>query len=151
MGTKGHANMTVSHGSIHALFGSLDRPRDTKMVIVVLEAIEKLLEYNQATNLGYLDIIEQCRGDIKLEELQTYENDQIYEKAVHLLMTYFDGYEEEEDQNMVPVVSEVDATFEFGAFLPSKQLFPETGGTAPTMQYNFGGSLSMNVPGKGSY
>lgn len=139
IGDKIQANYTVNHGSIPALCRFIDPPRDTKLVIVVLEAIEKLLAYNRVTNLDYIEIFEQCNGDLKLEEIQKYDNDRTYEMAVHILKTYFEGEEEVSDENLAPNVSECNTAFDFGVGLPSKQLFPETnsGLTAQTMQFDF--------------
>lgn len=148
LGDLSQANSVVLYGSMHAFCRFLDPPRDSKMVLVVLEAIEKLLEYNLATELGYVDIIEESNGVKLLEELQTYDNECVYEATVRILKKYFNGEEEEvEDQNIVPRRSEGDATFEFGiGTLPSKQLFPEKfGNPAPATRSSFGGNFSMNA------
>lgn len=145
-GTVVQANAVVSMGCMPAFCRYLNPPRDTKVVLVVLEALEKLLALNRETELGYVDLIEESNGIQVLEDLQTYDNEKVYEAAVRILLTYFNGEEDDgEDQNIAPTVSEGDNTFDFGiGSLPSKQLFPEKVGSPAfsIMQVHFGGNSS---------
>jgi importin subunit alpha-6/7 len=160
--TKGNlvqANRTVAFGSVAVLCNILRTPYDTKLVIVVLEAIEKLLEYNQSSDLGYISLVEFCNGVEAIEDLQTVQNDEIYEKASKIIVNFFDGEEEEidDDQNIAPMISEESATYAFGntgsISLPRKQLFPETkvfsssgssGTSFTSSSTTFGRSTQMN-------
>jgi importin subunit alpha-6/7 len=158
-GTLYQANKTVLFGSISALCNLLRTPYDVKLVIVVLDAIEKLLVYNQSSELGYLSLVEFCNGVEAIEELQTIQNDEVYEKACKIIVDFFDGEEEDldGDQNIAPMISEESATYAFGTTetmsLPRKQLFPETIYPIPTgpsgtsfisSSTTFGGSTQMN-------
>ena len=57
--------------------------------------------------------MEDCHGLDKLEGLQRHENEEIYDKAVKILKTYFDS-EEEETLALAPEVATGGATFGFG-------------------------------------
>jgi hypothetical protein len=80
--------------------------------------------------LGYVDFFEHCNGIQTIEDLQSSENDEIYQKAVRIIVNFFGGVEDDEsscvDQNTAPAVSESNITFEFGINEHlAKQLFPE--------------------------
>jgi importin subunit alpha-6/7 len=129
--TKGklkHATDTVAYGSISSLCDFLTKPVDTKLVLVVLESIEKLLMYNRSTELGFKELLEFCDGVQAIEDLQAIRNDAIYSKANYIITEFFDGVEDEDElgQNIAPLISDNATTFEFGTnALPKKQLFPE--------------------------
>lgn len=76
---------------------------------MALEALEHILQtemkHNNQKGLSsrkWCDFIEEEDGIDKLEELQMHENQEIYERAVKLLETYFGA--EEEEENMAPNV-----------------------------------------------
>jgi Atypical Arm repeat/Armadillo/beta-catenin-like repeat len=151
-----HANRLVNVGCIPTFCDFLATPNDNTLVMIVLEAIEKLLLFNQETELGYIASFEYCNGVKYIEDLQTSQNEAIYEIAVRILVNFFNGCEDDEhcaDQNIAPVVLEGDTTFEFGInSLPAKQLFPEN--VEMEMSeckhesktfYNFGGNVQTNT------
>lgn len=79
---------------------------DPKIIQVALNGLDNILKlgaveakHTNGTN-PYAIMIEECSGLDKIEQLQSHENIEIYQKAFHLIETYF-GAEEEEN---VPVV-----------------------------------------------
>lgn len=63
----------------------------------------------------YARYIEYAEGTEKIEALQTHDNNEIYEKAVKILETYW--LEEDEDQTMAPGT---EAGYTFGITVPSE-------------------------------
>lgn len=51
---------------------------------MLFQAAEKM---GEAANLAIL--VEECGGLDKLEQLQTHENEQIYQKIVHIIDNFF--------------------------------------------------------------
>jgi importin subunit alpha-1 len=99
---------------------------DPRMLLVGLEALDNILKAGErsAKETGineYATLVEECHGLDKLELLQNHQNQEIYDKSVNMLETYFAA--EEEDQNISPNIS--NGFMQFG--LP---------GTAPTA-FNF--------------
>jgi Atypical Arm repeat len=156
-GSLKQANFLVAHDCISTFCHFLETPSDSKLVLVVLEAVEKLLLNNKGTELGYVSIFE-CSNVLQiLEDLQLSHNEEIYEAAVRIIVNYFDGVEEDElsdSQNIAPLVSDGDTTFEFGInALPAKQLFPDNeemrSSSDPMLvtkhMYNFGNATMNHV------
>ncbi|KAH8063926.1 hypothetical protein JL720_13086 [Aureococcus anophagefferens] len=80
---------------------------DVKIIIVALEALENILKVGDAeakqTQGGHnlmANHIADSEGLKKIEDLQQHDNNDIYEKAVRILETYFGV--DEEDVNNVP-------------------------------------------------
>lgn len=90
---------------------------DARMVTVALEALENILKSGEKSvkNPGdvnpYCSRVEACGGLDKLENLQSHRSQDIYEKSVNLLETYFAA---EDDQNVTPNVNFASNTFQFG-------------------------------------
>jgi len=63
----------------------------------------------------YANHIEECTGIDHIETLQNHQNVEIYEKAVHILETFFSA--EEDDQNVAPNMKNGDA-YSFGIIIP---------------------------------
>lgn len=92
----------VSQGCIKPLCDLLVCP-DPRIVTVCLEGLENILKVGEAEkNLGrsgdvnlYAQMIDDAEGLEKIENLQSHDNNEIYEKAVKLLETYW--LEEEDD------------------------------------------------------
>jgi len=84
--------------------------------MVALEGLENLLKVGEkdskenGTN-EYVLLIEEHRGVDYIEQLQNHPNNEIYDKAVNILETYFAA--EEEDQNTAPVVNTTTQHFSF--------------------------------------
>jgi importin subunit alpha-1 len=118
----------VNQGCIKPLCDLLICP-DPRIVTVCLEGLENILKVGEAEkNLGttgdvnlYAQLIDDAEGLEKIENLQSHDNTEIYEKAVKILETY---WLEEDDDTMPP-------------------------GDAPQTAFNFGGSEIPSVPSGG--
>ncbi|KAL1211761.1 Importin subunit alpha-7 [Cardamine amara subsp. amara] len=91
---------------------------DTQLVIVCLEALEKILKVGEVctrqaegiyqcpqTNVNpHAQLIEEAEGLEKIESLQSHENNDIYETAVKILETYWMEEEEERDQGQQDMI-----------------------------------------------
>ncbi|PWA99017.1 Armadillo [Artemisia annua] len=105
----------VNQGCIKPLCDLLSCP-DPRIVTVCLEGLENILKVGEAEkNLGhsgdvniYAQMIDDAEGLEKIENLQSHDNNEIYEKAVKLLETY---WLEEEDE---PVGDVEQPGFNFG-------------------------------------
>lgn len=96
----------VSQGCIKPLCDLLICP-DPRIVTVCLEGLENILKVGEAEkSLGrtsdinlYAQLIDDAEGLEKIENLQSHDNQEIYEKAVKILETY---WLEEDDETMPP-------------------------------------------------
>jgi len=93
---------------------------------VCLEGLENILKVGEADkvmgmNNGiniYAHMIDECEGLDKIENLQSHDNNDIYEKAVKVLEKYW--AEEEENGQSVPAGGSMDPeSFSFGAAQPN--------------------------------
>lgn len=114
----------VSQGCIKPLCDLLICP-DPRIVTVCLEGLENLLKVgetdkemgmNGGVNI-YAQMIDECEGLDKIENLQTHDNNDIYEKAVKVLEKYW--AEEEEEQNAQDGAAMNQQGFNFGATQPN--------------------------------
>jgi importin subunit alpha-6/7 len=121
-GQDNHVRALVQGEGFAALAEALHNINETKILAVVLEAIEAVLQLGNTLNLNYSQMFDELGGLDKLEELQEHPSEEIYEQSVKILEQYF-GVEDEEDENIVP--AHVNGTFHFGMNAPAKQLFPE--------------------------
>ena len=113
---------------------------DNQLLLVVLEAVDKILLHNKVSELGLIVFFEHCNGVQAIEDLQDNKDEKVYKMTVGILVKYLGGVEEDDDescddQNIAPQLSEQATTFEFGlnAF-PPKQLFPESVVMTDTVQ-----------------
>jgi len=86
---------------------------DSRMILVGLDAIENILKAGPLSSLRgnpYTTRIESCGGLDKIEQLQSHPTPIVYEKAVHILETYFNA---EEDQNCAPTLKDTNS-YHFG-------------------------------------
>lgn len=105
-GTHEQIKFLVDKGCIKPLCDLLICP-DPRIITVCLEGLENILKVGEADkNLGnsggvnlYAQMIEDSEGLEKIEQLQSHDNTEIYEKAVKILETY---WLEEEDEIMPP-------------------------------------------------
>ncbi|KAH9313006.1 hypothetical protein KI387_028041, partial [Taxus chinensis] len=119
----------VDQGCIKPLCDLLDC-KDPKLVKLCLEGLENILKVGEAEKeLGntaginlYVQYIDDAEGLEKIENLQIYDNDEIYAKAVEILETYWEKddenyywLEDENGQNIAPNGSEGQPSFNFGA------------------------------------
>ncbi|XP_066365929.1 importin subunit alpha-1b-like [Miscanthus floridulus] len=100
-GTHDQIKYLVAQGCIKPLCDLLVCP-DPRIVTVCLEGLENILKVGEAEkNLGagdvnvYAQMIDDAEGLDKIENLQSHDNTEIYEKAVKMLETYW--LEEEDD------------------------------------------------------
>nr|XP_010914512.1 importin subunit alpha-1b [Elaeis guineensis] len=116
-GTHDQIKFLVSQGCIKPLCDLLVCP-DPRIVTVCLEGLENILKVGEAEkNLGttggvnlYAQMIDEAEGLEKIENLQSHDNTEIYEKAVKILETY---WLEEEDDAM-PAGDAAQTGFHFG-------------------------------------
>ncbi|OIT07584.1 PREDICTED: importin subunit alpha-2-like [Nicotiana attenuata] len=104
-GTNEQIKYLVSQGCIKPLCDLLVCP-DPRIVTVCLEGLENILKVGDVENLGeagninvYAQMIDDADGIEKIENLQSHDNQEIYEKAVKILETY---WLEEDDETMPP-------------------------------------------------
>ncbi|XP_020589098.1 importin subunit alpha-2-like [Phalaenopsis equestris] len=117
-GTHDQIKFLVTQGCIKPLCDLLVCP-DPRIVTVCLEGLENILKVGEAEkNLGttggvnlYAQMIDEAEGLDKIENLQSHDNTEIYEKAVKILETY---WLEEEDEAM-PAGDSAQTGFNFGA------------------------------------
>ncbi|XP_047980275.1 importin subunit alpha-4-like [Salvia hispanica] len=104
-GSPEQIRFLVTQGCIKPLCDLLICP-DARIVTVCLEGLENILKIGEADkengqNGGiniYAQMIDDCEGLDKIENLQSHDNNEIYEKAVKILEKYW--VEEDEDQNL---------------------------------------------------
>jgi hypothetical protein len=90
---------------------SLFEVDDVKIVMIALEGVENILRVGKAdaeqkgTVNQYADIVEECGGLDKLEDLQHGDNRQIYDKSVSIIREFF-GEEDPVAPGMVPVTTQ---------------------------------------------
>ncbi|XP_059648448.1 importin subunit alpha-1a-like [Cornus florida] len=105
-GTHDQIQYLVSQACIKPLCDLLVCP-DPRIVTVCLEGLENILKVGEVEkNLGrsgdvnvYAQMIDDAEGLEKIENLQSHDNNEIYEKAVKILETY---WLEEDDETMPP-------------------------------------------------
>ncbi|KAG7021035.1 Importin subunit alpha-4 [Cucurbita argyrosperma subsp. argyrosperma] len=96
----------VTQGCIKPLCDLLTCP-DPRIVTVCLEGLDNILKVGEADkDMGmnggvniYAQAIDECEGLDKIENLQTHDNNEIYEKAVKMLERYWAEEDEEPEQN----------------------------------------------------
>ncbi|PKI39151.1 hypothetical protein CRG98_040452, partial [Punica granatum] len=105
-GTHDQIKYLVSQGCIKPLCDLLICP-DPRIVTVCLEGLENILKIGEAEKAqgtsGDVNVcaqmIDDAEGLEKIENLQSHDNNEIYEKAVKILETY---WMEEEDETLPP-------------------------------------------------
>ncbi|KAG8389539.1 hypothetical protein BUALT_Bualt02G0239800 [Buddleja alternifolia] len=117
-GTNDQIKVLVSEGCIKALCDLLVC-YDTRILIVCLEGLENILkvgeaEKNQGNTGGvnvFVQMIDDAEGIEKIENLQGHDNNEIYEKAVKILETY---WLEEDDEQLATGDADPQSGFNFG-------------------------------------
>ena len=79
----------------------------------ILKLGEEDKEKSGAEMNDFSRLVEEADGMDKLETLQSHANDEIYQRAVKILESYF-GLEDEEVQGIQPQVAEDGSAFQFG-------------------------------------
>ncbi|KAF5752163.1 importin subunit alpha-1 isoform X1 [Tripterygium wilfordii] len=116
-GTHDQIKYLVSQGCIKPLCDLLVCP-DPRIITVCLEGLENILKAGEnEKNVGntgdvnfYAQMIDDAEGLEKIENLQSHDNNEIYEKAVKILETY---WLEDEDETL-PLGEESQQGFHFG-------------------------------------
>ncbi|XAR49250.1 hypothetical protein NMG60_11032377 [Bertholletia excelsa] len=119
-GTPEQIRFLVSQGCIKPLCDLLICP-DPRIVTVCLEGLENILKVGEADkeagmNGGiniYAQVIDDSEGVDKIENLQTHDNNEIYEKAVKILERYW-AEEDEEEQILQDGMDGNQQGFSFG-------------------------------------
>ncbi|KAK4491344.1 hypothetical protein RD792_002080 [Penstemon davidsonii] len=132
-GSQEQIRFLANQGCIKPLCDLLICP-DPRIITVCLEGLENILKVGEADkengmNGGiniYAQMVDDCEGLDKIENLQSHDNNEIYEKAVKILEKYW--AEEEEDQNLGDGVDGNQQGFNFGNDQPN----------VPAGGFNFG-------------
>ena len=121
----------MSQGCIKPLCDLLVCP-DARIITVCLEGLENILKVGEAEKISgntgdvnvYAQLIDEAEGLEKIENLQSHDNNEIYEKAVKILETYW----LEEDDEQLPT----------GDTSQSGLQFAGSGPAVPSGGFNFG-------------
>ncbi|KAJ8749415.1 hypothetical protein K2173_025459 [Erythroxylum novogranatense] len=117
-GTHEQIKFLVSQGCIKPFCDLLICP-DPRIVTVCLEGLENILKVGEAEkslgNTGdinlYAQMIDDAEGLEKIENLQSHDNNDIYEKAVKILETY---WVEDDENEPLPPGDAAQSGFNFG-------------------------------------
>ncbi|KAK8495893.1 hypothetical protein V6N11_046894 [Hibiscus sabdariffa] len=150
-GSHEQIKFLVSQGCIKPLCDLLICP-DARIVTVCLEGLENILKVGEADKeMGMNDginlfaqTVDECDGLDKIENLQTHDNHEIYEKAVKILERYW-AEEEEDEQNLQDGGDGNQQGFNFGTNQPSVLLL-SLQDFSPT--HNLGSSLTLLILNK---
>ncbi|KAM7277438.1 hypothetical protein ACFE04_019304 [Oxalis oulophora] len=132
-GSHDQIKFLVSQGCIKPLCDLLTCP-DPRIASVCLEGLENILKVGEAEkSLGnsgdvnlYAQMIDDADGLEKIENLQTHDNNEIYEKAVKILETYW--VDDEENEEPLPPGDASQSGFQFGG---------NNGPSVPSGGFNF--------------
>jgi hypothetical protein len=107
-GTPDQVGYLVQQGAIQGLCSVLE-VNDSGVVETVLDSLEAILKVgknaqDERTLQYFCTVVEQCDGLTKLEALQDDANEQIYNRAVRILQTYFGAEEDGIDGQELPAV-----------------------------------------------
>ncbi|KAL3626572.1 hypothetical protein CASFOL_030121 [Castilleja foliolosa] len=115
-GTNEQILYLVNQNGIKPLCDLLVCP-DPRIVTVCLEGLENILKVGEAEKGNTRDVnyfaqlIDEAEGLEKIESLQSHDNNDIYEKAVKILETY---WLEDEEETVIPVGDGTQPGFSFG-------------------------------------
>jgi len=92
---------------------------DVKIVTIALEGLENILKVGEGeaktsgTHNQMATFIAEAEGLTKIEELQQHSNNDIYEKCIKILETYFGVEDEEEMPTLAPQMADGGSAFSF--------------------------------------
>ncbi|XP_024528125.1 importin subunit alpha-1 isoform X1 [Selaginella moellendorffii] len=117
-GTHEQIKYLVNQGCIKPLCDLLNCS-DAKIIVVALEGLENILKVGETEkdlgNTGSINIyakfIDEAEGLEKIEKLQTHDNNEIYDKVIKILNSY---WVEEDEENVAPGVAPAPGPFAFG-------------------------------------
>ena len=101
-GSDLHVQHLVQAEGLAAMCDVLEGSGDSDITLA-LDAIENILTVGERHDLSYICAMNNCGGIDKLEKVQEHDNDDIHEKALHLLEKFFE--EDNESQNPVPAIN----------------------------------------------
>merc|ERR1719253_1189590 len=119
-GSPQQIKFLVQQGCIRPLCDLLT-VNDVKIVTIALEGLENILKVGEDEALAtgshnqMSTYVAEAEGLNKIEELQQHSNNDIYEKCVKILETYFGVDEEEEMADLAPAEAEGGGHFAFAA------------------------------------
>ncbi|GLD69787.1 importin subunit alpha-4, partial [Lates japonicus] len=93
-------------------FCSLLSVKDSQVVQVVLDGLKNILIMAGDEASTIAEIIEECGGLEKIENLQQHENEDIYKLAFEIIDQYFSGDDIDEDPSLIPETTQ-GGTFNF--------------------------------------
>uniref|UniRef100_A0AAZ3PXQ2 Importin subunit alpha n=1 Tax=Oncorhynchus tshawytscha TaxID=74940 RepID=A0AAZ3PXQ2_ONCTS len=93
-------------------FCSLLSVKDSQVVQVVLDGLKNVLIMAGEEASTIAEIIEECGGLEKIENLQQHENEDIYKLAFEIIDQYFSGDDIDEDPSLIPEATQ-GGTFNF--------------------------------------
>nr|XP_023697083.1 importin subunit alpha-4-like [Paramormyrops kingsleyae] len=93
-------------------FCSLLSVKDSQVVQVVLDGLKNILIMAGEEASTIAEIIEECGGLEKIENLQQHENEEIYKLAFEIIDQYFSGDDIDEDPSLIPEATQ-GGTFNF--------------------------------------
>ncbi|GLE05980.1 hypothetical protein PINS_up015191 [Pythium insidiosum] len=108
----------VEQGCIRPMCDLLEA-NDAKVVIVALEGLENILRVGEAQKgLNEFNpmatLIDEAEGVPKIQQLQYHSNEDIYQKSLKIVETYFQG-EEDVEESLAPDMDASAQQFTFGA------------------------------------
>lgn len=134
-GSDKQIQSVIEAGAIDALCTNLN-VNDSKMILVILDAIDCILKLGVKLNKDYASFVDECEGLSMIESLQEHDSDEIYQKAISIIELYFGTDDGEEDENLAPEVN--GETFAFGVSKNVDEVEnPANGNAQPFMSYNF--------------
>merc|ERR1719287_184262 len=119
-GNAAQIKFLVQQGAVRPLCDLLT-VNDVKIVTIALEGLENILKVGEdeavasGTHNQMSTYVAEAEGLTKIEELQQHSNNDIYEKCVKILETYFGVDEEEEMADLAPAEAEGGGQFAFAA------------------------------------
>uniref|UniRef100_A0A9J8BWQ9 Importin subunit alpha n=1 Tax=Cyprinus carpio carpio TaxID=630221 RepID=A0A9J8BWQ9_CYPCA len=93
-------------------FCNLLSVKDSQVVQVVLDGLKNILIMAGEEASTIAEIIEECGGLEKIENLQQHENEDIYKLAFEIIDQYFSGDDIDEDPSLIPEATQ-GGTFNF--------------------------------------
>lgn len=117
-GQVAHLSTLVEEGVVEPLCDLLTQG-DAKIILVALEALESILKLGVTQGCTtYAQMVQDCAGVDRMENLQEHKNNEVYEKVVSLLETYF-GADDQEDENLAPAAVGNAYSFGIPAVIPN--------------------------------
>eukprot|EP01024_Parvocaulis_polyphysoides_P068105 TRINITY_DN8252_c0_g4_i2.p1 TRINITY_DN8252_c0_g4~~TRINITY_DN8252_c0_g4_i2.p1 ORF type:complete len:601 (-),score=72.78 TRINITY_DN8252_c0_g4_i2:293-1936(-) len=116
---------------------------DSRIISVALEGLKNILatgEYRRkqggpdARN-PFVQLVEDADGISKIEDLQNHESEDIYDKAVNVLDTFFEAVEEDMADTVAVPGTDGAGVYQFGNGIPTNQ-----NPNAQNHPFNFGGN-----------